>query len=93
MVDVTAQELSTIRTLARLASGAPAERREAVERCEAIDTVTELLREHYRDGSCSVVVYISNVPEDVFDEQDGRRTFAGMKRDELAPGLVVEWSL
>ena len=93
MVDLSAQELSTIRTLSRLASGAPRERQEAIERCDAIDVVTELLREHYRDGSCTVVVYFSGVPEDVFDEQDGRRTFAGMKRDVLAPGLEVEWSL
>ena len=95
MVELSQTELRTIGTLARLASGAPAERQEAIERCEAIDTVVELLREHYRDGACSVDVRFYAVPEDVWTEQDGSRAWhdGGVKQDELAPGLVVEWEL
>ena len=85
-------ERAQIETLARLAGGSPGERQEAVARCEAIDTVTEILREHYRDGSSPVELRI-RVPEAVWIEQDGRRAWydGAIKCDELAPGLVVEW--
>lgn len=95
MVNLTQAERLTIARLHRLASGAPVDRETALERCEAIDVVTELLREHYRDGACDVEIRFGHVPEDVWTAQEGSRAWhdGGIKQDELAPGLVVEWEL